>query len=80
LLLSGRHEQLRAMKTLEAMDKHRPVDLFEHVPPQLNDVIRPDPQDIMVERGMMQPTQREAIRDEWLGSRIEIRKDVSRLE
>jgi hypothetical protein len=61
-LPDGNH-QLREVKPLKAMNQHRAVRLFQDIPAYFDDVVRPDPNQIGVERGVMESAEGDAIRD-----------------
>ncbi len=62
------------------MSEHRSVGLPEDVLAYLDDEIWPNADDVVVESGMMQLAQREAIGDDRLATRLSIGDDVGRVE
>jgi hypothetical protein len=52
---SGNHQTL-ALKSLQAMQKHGSVDLFEDVHPNIDLKVRPNPKDVSVISSVVQFT------------------------
>jgi hypothetical protein len=59
--VSLRNEQSGAVKSLEAMLQHRPVDFFEHIETDLDDVVRSHAEDVTVERRMVEFAERKTV-------------------
>src|ERR1017187_4246459 len=78
--VAARNKYPRAVEPLQAVLKHRPVDLFKHIEPHLNSIIRAHPEDVAVECGVMQLAEREAVRHSRLAIGIAGSNDVSSLE
>lgn len=68
------------MESLKSVNQHRPVLLIEDILADLHDVVWPDPNQVRVERGMMQRAQRKAVRDRRHAEWIRVWKDVSSFE
>jgi hypothetical protein len=60
---SGNHQTL-ALKSLQAMQKHGSVDLFEDVHPNIDLKVRPNPKDVSVVGGVMQFAERDTVGDD----------------
>jgi hypothetical protein len=60
--------------------EHRPVDLVQDIQPNLDQTIGAHPEDVAVERGMMELAQGQPVRDLRVSSRIAIGHDVSGLQ
>jgi len=58
------------MKALKSVDEHRSIRLIQNVRSNLDDQVRPYPEKISIERGMVQFAQCESVRDERLSKRI----------
>lgn len=58
------------MKPLEAVDQHRPVGFVPHILTNFDDAIWSDPDQILVERGVVKSAQRDAILNSGLAQRI----------
>jgi hypothetical protein len=59
--LQARHYQSRAVESLETVEQHRSVALVPHILAHVNDGVRPDPEQVRVERGVVQAAQRHTV-------------------
>jgi hypothetical protein len=75
-----RNEQASPVKALKAVNQHWAVLLIENVLADLDDVVRPDPNYVPVEGGVVERAQREAVRDRWHAAWVRIRHDVGGVE
>jgi len=69
-----------AVKALQAVQKHRSINLHEHILPNFNLIVRRHSEDMCVEGGVMQFAEGYSI---WYGRhapRVTIGKDVGRVE
>ena len=73
-------QQPRALKSLKAMDEHRPVRLSQHVFADFDREVRPYPQDLSVEGGMMKLAHRKTVGNDREAPRMSVREDMSRVE
>ena len=64
------------MESLKSVNQHRPVLFIEDILANLHDIVWPDPNQVRVERGVMQRAQRKAVRDHRHAERIRVRKDM----
>src|SRR5207249_11961577 len=62
-VVGARHVDAPALKALQPVLKHRPVDLFQDVEAHLDLEVGRDADDVGVERGMMELAEREAVGD-----------------
>ena len=70
----------RALESLESVLEHRTVDFFENVRSNLDHVVRTNAKDVCIERGVMESTQGQTVRDHGLASLVRVRQDVRRVE
>ena len=75
-----RDSNLAAVKGLNAMNQCWPINFEHQIRSDRNGQIRPDADEVAVERGVMQPTKSKSIRDMGFPERIGIRNDVCRIE
>ena len=68
------------MKALEPVDQHRTIRFIEHVPTNLDDAVRPNPDQISIERRVVEAAKRDSVRYRRLTKGICIRQDVCGLE
>ncbi len=68
------------MHLLEAMAKHRPVDLGEYVATDLGHVVRTDTKDVRVVGRMVDLAQGKPVRHDWVTTQMVIGKDVGRVD
>ena len=68
------------MKTLEAVNKHWPVFLFEDISADFNDVVGPDTDQVRIKGRMMQCALGNAVANGWQPQRVRVGHDVSCLE
>jgi hypothetical protein len=68
------------VETLQPVDEHRAVLLSQHIFANLDDAVRPNPDDVAIKGRMVQFAERQAVRYHRFTGRMFIRKDVSRLE
>ena len=61
-------------------DLDKAIGLAEDVFADLDDEVRSNPDDIAVECGVMQLAQGDAVRNDWITSRLPVRDDVGRVE
>ena len=69
-----------ACDLLQSVTQHRAVSLVENIAPDFNDTIRTDPDEVGVKRGVVQLTERQAVGDHRLPTRVTVRKNVSGFE
>lgn len=70
-----------AVTFLQSVTQHRSIDFFEQILPNLDgEVVRPYSQDLLVERGVMDLAQREAIGHGRNASFLRVRHDVRGVE
>ena len=62
------------------MRQHRPVNLLQHVEPQVNRVVGPDAEDVGVERRVVKFAQRQSVGDDGLPTRMRVRQNVRGFE
>src|SRR5262245_20214977 len=72
--------QTGAVKTLKAVNQHGTVGLVQYVPANLDDAVRTDPDQVAVERRVVEVTERDSVRYRRLTKRVRVRHDVRRLE
>jgi hypothetical protein len=65
---------------LQAKPKHRTIDLFEDISPDFDNVVRPNAEDVLIKRRMVQLAQGNPICNDWLSIRIGIWGDMSCLK
>ena len=68
------------MKPLETVNQHRAVLLVEHIAPDLDDVVRRDPDHVPVKSSVVECAERHAVRDGRHTMRIRVCHDVRRVE
>ena len=68
------------MEALQPELEHRPVGLAEDVLTQLDDQVRPDAEDVVVERRVVELAESQSIRNDRLALRMPVRQDVSRVQ
>ncbi len=68
------------MKPLQTMLEHGTVLFVQHVPSQLDDQVRPNPDDVAIEGRMMQLAEGNPVRNDREPARIGVGDDVGRLE
>ena len=73
-----RNSQRAAVKALESVDQHRSVDLVENCDADLDDEIRSDSHNVLVECCVMELAEREAIANS--GIALPVRNDMSSIE
>ena len=69
-----------SVQPLDGVSQGWPIDLLEHVPADFDEVIRPNPQEELIEGRMVQPTQGYAVADDGFTLWFGIRNDVSRIK
>jgi len=62
------------------MGKHRPVILLEYVPAHIHHIVRPDPDEEVVECGVMELAQGNAVLNHGIAIRFTVRDDVGGIE
>ena len=73
---SSGQDDLASVVGLEAVTKHRSVDLFKNVGPDLDDVIRAHPKDVGLKGRVVDLAQRKAIRHDGVAVFVAVGKDV----
>ena len=68
------------MKTLQTLLEHRPVRLVENVAAELDDIVRPNAEEMRVKRGVVQAAQRETVRNNRKPLRMPVWQDVRSLK
>ena len=58
------------------MFQHRPVDLLQHVEPQVHRVVGPDAEDVGVEGSVVELAERQAVGDDCLPSWVSVWQDM----
>ncbi len=61
-----RYDDPATVERLERVNERRPVMLFENISADLEHVIRAEPQEVAIERCVMQRTQGDPVSDKWL--------------
>jgi hypothetical protein len=69
-----------ALKSLKSVKEHRPVSLAKDIHSDLHDEIWPYPQNVRVERSVMQLAKRETVRNDGLAPRVCVGQDMGRVE
>lgn len=64
------------MEALETMDEHRPIDLFEHLGADLDNEVRPDSHDALIEGSVVDLAHGDPVRDGRFSERMRVGKDV----
>lgn len=77
--MSLRHNDSGTVKRLDPVYKHGPIVLFKDVRPHLKDIVRPKPQEVAVERSVMQSAQRQSVSDERFSGWLRVCDDMSRV-
>jgi hypothetical protein len=77
--LIRRKNELGAVQSLKCMKEGRPVDLFEHVTPNLYDMVGPDPEYHVVEGSMMDRAHGNSVGDDGLAA-LSVFTNVSRVQ
>jgi len=68
------------MNPLEPVQEHRTIPFSEDVAAHFENAVWTDPDQIVVEGGVMELAQREAVRDDRFASRMGVGKDVRGVE
>ncbi len=68
------------VEVLKTVHEHRSVAFGQNVAPYLNDEIRPEPYEVLVEGSMMELAQGKAVGHDGGTQRIDIRHDVGGVE
>src|ERR1700687_907348 len=69
-----------ARDLLQAVPKHRTVDLFQNVAPDFDDVVGTHTENRGIECGVVKLAERQSVRNDRLTARVAVGKDVSRVE
>src|SRR5438034_1282684 len=75
-MVEARHVDASALKALQTMLKHRPVDFLQHGEAHGDLEVRGDADEVAVEGSMVELAEREAIRNHRLSKGMAIREDV----
>jgi hypothetical protein len=75
-IFAPRNDQLRPLEPLQPMQQHWSVFLTQDIFSDLDPQIRPDPQHLAVERGVVERTQRQSIRNEWQTARMSVGQNM----
>lgn len=75
-----RRPQRLAVEFLETMLQHRAIRFLKNVKSDLDSIVRPDAQDVAVERRVMKFAKRQTIWHDCETLRMPIRENVRRLE
>lgn len=75
-----RQPQSLTVKTLEAVNQHRAILLVEYIATNLDDVVRRDSDHVLVEGGVVEGAQCDAVPYRRHTVRIRVGHDVSRIE
>ena len=75
-----RHDELAAVMRLETVLEHGAVDLSEDVVADFDDVVRPNTEDVGIERSMVDLAHGQPIGHHWLAAFVKVRKDVCGVE
>jgi hypothetical protein len=78
-VVGARHVDASALKTLQPMQQHRPVDFLQHVEAHGDLEIRRDADDVRIEGGVVELAEREAVGNDRLTPRVAVRQDVRSL-
>ena len=76
-MVGARHVDALALKALQAMLKHRPVDFFQHVEAHGDLEVGRDADEIAVQGGVVELAEREAVGNDRLAQGMAVREDVS---
>src|SRR6266852_7034217 len=76
-MVGARHVDAPALKALEAMLKHRPVDFLQHVAAHGDLEVGRDADEIAVQGGVVELAEREAVGNDRLPQGMAVREDVS---
>jgi hypothetical protein len=60
-----RNDEAGTLEALEAVLQHWPVHLFKNIQSNLNGQVWTDPEDVLIERRVMQLAERQAIGYDW---------------
>ena len=75
-----RQKNLVAVDPFQPVQKHRPVLFIQDLLPDLDDVVRPDTDELPIEGGVVQLAEREPILHSRLAARLRVRNDVGGVE
>ncbi len=75
-----RSPQRPAVEFLEAVLQHRSIRFFENVESNLDAIVRPDAQDIVVKRGVMKLAKSQTVRHDRKALGVPVGQDVRRLK
>src|SRR3712207_2659018 len=75
-----RHGQTSTGHGLQPVLEHRAIDLFENVPTNVNNQVRPHTEDVSVVGGVVDLAERDPIRDDRQSLLVGISDDVRRIE
>lgn len=64
------------MEALQPMNQHRPIGVIQHVSSYLHNAVRPDPNQMCVERRVVELAERQTVRDNGSPEWIRVRHDV----
>src|SRR2546428_7122689 len=76
-VVGARHVDAPALKALEAMLKHRPVDFLHYVEAHGDLEVRRDADEVTVEGGVVELAERETVGNDRLAQGMAVREDVS---
>lgn len=68
------------MESLKPVNEHRPVCLSEHVWPHFDCAVWPNADEVSVEGGMVEATERHPVPNRGFAQGVSVRDDVRRLE
>ena len=77
--MSARDYQRFQMKALESVAQRWSIAFLEHITPDLNDVVRPNPENLSIEGPMVNCAHRDSVRHDRL-SAIRVFLDMSCIE
>jgi hypothetical protein len=76
----GWRDETSPRNLLKTMEQHGTIRFLKHIPADLDHVVRPDAENMRVERGVVQLAERKTVRNDRLASRVTVRQDVRGLE